>query len=131
MLFMELKKDAAFGWSGIADVGNYLHFSGVFGWAAFYGAARAGRVLLWLGNGGIGDVKRCCDRRAFIAVRYSGKMDSFFHGGFFQYISPTISLLLGIVLYQEAFTTEDFMVFIFYLDGLVALFEHQFISGVE
>ncbi len=39
--------------------------------------------------------------------------------GFFQYISPTISLLLGIVLYQEAFTTEDFMVFIFIWMGLL------------
>ncbi len=52
-------------------------------------------------------------------------------GFFFSISRPPLVCFLGIVLYQEAFTTEDFMVFIFYLDGLVALFEHQFISGVE
>lgn len=38
--------------------------------------------------------------------------------GFFQYISPTISLVLGIVLYGESFTIEDFMVFVFIWMGL-------------
>lgn len=38
--------------------------------------------------------------------------------GFFQYIAPTISLALGIVFYDEIFTVEDFMVFIFIWLGL-------------
>lgn len=38
--------------------------------------------------------------------------------GFFQYISPTISLILGILLYHEVFTIEDFMVFLFIWTGL-------------
>lgn len=33
--------------------------------------------------------------------------------GFFQYISPTISLMLGILIYGEPFTGEDFLVFLF------------------
>lgn len=33
--------------------------------------------------------------------------------GFFQYISPTISLMLGTILYGESFTGEDFLVFLF------------------
>lgn len=38
--------------------------------------------------------------------------------GFFQYISPTISLMIGVLLYNEPFTTEDFMVFMFIWAGL-------------
>jgi len=38
--------------------------------------------------------------------------------GFFQYISPTISLILGVLLYNEAFTAEDFVVFLFIWAGL-------------
>ncbi len=38
--------------------------------------------------------------------------------GFFQYISPTISLILGVLLYNEPFTMEDFTVFLFIWLGL-------------
>ena len=38
--------------------------------------------------------------------------------GFFQYISPTISLMIVVLLYNEPFTTEDFMVFMFIWAGL-------------
>jgi chloramphenicol-sensitive protein RarD len=33
--------------------------------------------------------------------------------GFFQYIAPTITLILGVLLFNEPFTMEDFTVFLF------------------
>lgn len=33
--------------------------------------------------------------------------------GFFQYIAPTITLIIGVLLYNEPFTMEDFTVFLF------------------
>ena len=38
--------------------------------------------------------------------------------GFFQYIAPTMSLILGVLLYNEPFTMEDFIVFLFIWMGL-------------
>ncbi|MGZ4113372.1 MAG: EamA family transporter RarD [Tumebacillaceae bacterium] len=39
--------------------------------------------------------------------------------GFFQYLSPTITLLLGIFLYQESFTKIDMISFLFIWSALV------------
>ncbi|KEO85274.1 EamA family transporter RarD [Tumebacillus flagellatus] len=39
--------------------------------------------------------------------------------GFFQYISPTLTLILGLALYHEAFTTADLISFAFIWSALV------------
>lgn len=48
--------------------------------------------------------------------------------GFFQYISPTISLILGVLLYHEAFTAEDFIVFLFIWAGLAVYLGNGIVS---
>ena len=48
--------------------------------------------------------------------------------GFFQYISPTISLILGVLLYNEPFTTEDFTVFLFIWAGLAVYLGNGLVS---
>lgn len=42
---------------------------------------------------------------------YAVKTIPFSTVGFFQYLSPTISLLVGVFIYGEAFTGEDMVIF--------------------
>lgn len=46
--------------------------------------------------------------------------------GFLQYISPTISLFLGIFIFNEAFSTKDFMAFSLIWTGLVCFSISQY-----
>ena len=45
--------------------------------------------------------------------------------GFFQYISPTISLVIGLVLYGETLTVEDLMTFVFIWVALLIFLGHS------
>lgn len=45
--------------------------------------------------------------------------------GFFQYISPTISLVIGLMLYGETLTVEDLMTFVFIWVALLIFLGHN------